>query len=201
MSVLLLFLISYLGLHPQKKWKTSLNFGSQVFPEALLLQLVKIMLHPDVEIRAGAHQIFSALLVPCSNPQHGIGKHLRRRQSDPASPFASIKSLLERLRREKAGTKIHKPGNNLQDNFKDREVTEGEWKQGRAPKNSPNFHKISSIFDKTTKTTSWAEAVRICFPFSLFLSGRIRWVYGLCGIRLPVFLFWRVVLVGFSWVW
>lgn len=143
-----------------------------MFPESLLGQLLKIMLHPDVELRAGAHQIFSALLVPCSNPQHGIGKHPRRWHSESASPFASMKSLLERLRREKDGTKVHKPGNNGQDNFKDREVTEEEWKQGRAPKNSPNFHKISSIIDKTTKTTSWAEAVRICFPL-LFLSKRI----------------------------
>ncbi|KAI8555542.1 hypothetical protein RHMOL_Rhmol05G0180500 [Rhododendron molle] len=145
------------------------SLSQQVFPEALLVQLVKIMLHHDVEVRAGAHQIFSALLVLCSNSQHGIGsKHPRRWQSDSASPFASIKSLLERLRREKDGTKVHKPVNNVQDNFKDREVTEEEWKQGRAPKNSSNFHKISSIIDKTTKTTSWAEAVRICFPFKLF---------------------------------
>lgn len=152
-----------------EKNKTGLNIFSQVFPEALLVQLVKIMLHHDVEVRAGAHQIFSALLVSCSNSQHGIGsKHPRRWHSDSASPFASIKSLLERLRREKDGTKVHKPVNNVQDNFKDREVTEEEWKQGRAPKNSSNFHKISSIIDKTTKTTSWAEAVRICFPFKLF---------------------------------
>lgn len=158
----------------EKKNKTGLDIFSQVFPEALLVQLVKIMLHPDVEVRAGAHQIFSALLVPCSNTQRGIGsKNPRRRHSDSASPFASIKSLLERLRREKDGTKVDKPGNNVKHNFKDIEATEEEWKQLRAPKNSPNFHKISSIIDKTTKTTSWAETVRICFPFRLFLSGRI----------------------------
>jgi len=142
------------------------SLSQQVFPESLLGQLLKIMLHPDVELRAGAHQIFSALLVPCSNPQHGIGKHPRRWHSESASPFASMKSLLERLRREKDGTKVHKPGNNGQDNFKDREVTEEEWKQGRAPKNSPNFHKISSIIDKTTKTTSWSEAEPSILKFS-----------------------------------
>lgn len=143
------------------------SLSQQVFPEALLVQLVKIMLHHDVEVRAGAHQIFSALLVPCSNSQHGIGsKHPRRWHSDSASPFASIKSLLQRLRREKDGTKVHKPVNNVQDNFKDREVTEEEWKQGRAPKNSSNFHKISSIIDKTTKTTSWAEAEPSILKFS-----------------------------------
>ncbi|KAI8556998.1 hypothetical protein RHMOL_Rhmol05G0299600 [Rhododendron molle] len=143
------------------------SLSQQVFPEALLVQLVKIMLHHDVEVRAGAHQIFSAMLVLCSNSQHGIGsKHPRRWQSDSASPFASIKSLLERLRREKDGTKVHKPVNSVQDNFKDREVIEEEWKQGRAPKNSSNFHEISSIIDKTTKTTSWAEAEPSILKFS-----------------------------------
>ncbi|TYH34672.1 hypothetical protein ES332_D13G141400v1 [Gossypium tomentosum] len=41
--------------------------SQQVFPEALHVQLMKAMLHPNLEVRVGAHQIFSALLIPSSS--------------------------------------------------------------------------------------------------------------------------------------
>ncbi|PSS00223.1 hypothetical protein CEY00_Acc24192 [Actinidia chinensis var. chinensis] len=138
----------------------------QVFPEALLLQLLKLMLYPDVEVRAGAHQIFSALLIPSSDRPYDVSKNTKRWNSDTASAFTSITSLLERLRREKVGTELRKHGINIQDDFKNREMAEEERKQGRAIKNSPNFHKISSIIDKAAGSTTLAEAEPSIMKFS-----------------------------------
>lgn len=137
----------------------------QVFPEALLIQLLKVMLHPDVEARVGAHQIFSALLIPSSShPRHEVASlrsgfldQPRRWHSNTAS--ASVTALLEKLRREKDGTKVEKHGNNVHDDFKERDSIEEDWKQGRARKNSPNFYKFSSIIDRSVGSTSLSEAV------------------------------------------
>jgi hypothetical protein len=143
----------------------------QVFPEALLIQLLKVMLHPDVEARVGAHQIFSALLFPSSNhPLHEVASlrssflhQPRRWHSNTAS--ASVTALLEKLRREKDGTKVEKHGNNVHDDFKERDIVEEDWKQGCARKNSPNFYKFSSIIDRTAGSTRLSEAVsRIFVP-------------------------------------
>lgn len=146
--------------------------SQQVFPEALLVQLLKVMLHPDVETRVGAHQIYSALLIPSSNhPRHDVATmrtgflhQPRRWHSNTAS--ASITTLLEKLRREKDGTKIEKHGNNVYDDFKERDIAEEDWKQGCARKNSPNFYKISSIIDRTAGSSSLSEAEPYIMKFT-----------------------------------
>ncbi|OMO86277.1 Armadillo-type [Corchorus capsularis] len=128
----------------------------QVFPEALLVQLMKAMLHPNVEARVGAHQIFSALLIPSSNrPRHEVASlrsgyvyEPRRWRSNNASAFASISALLEKLRREKDGIKIEKNGY-VHDDVKGKENVEEDWKQGHVRKSSPNIYSITSIFDRT----------------------------------------------------
>ncbi|KAK3031229.1 hypothetical protein RJ639_036884, partial [Escallonia herrerae] len=135
------------------------SHSQQVFPEALLVQLLKVMLHPDVEVRVGAHQIFSALLIPSSNhPRHNASDHTMRWHSNTACTFASISALLEKLRSEKDGTKVEKHGNYVQDDLRERDNTEEEWKQGWIRKHSPNFLKISSFIDKTAGSTNLAEA-------------------------------------------
>ena len=127
------------------------------------------MVHPDVEVRVGAHQIFSILLIPSSNRsrheasslQSGFGYQSRGWQSNTASTFASITARLEKLRKEKDGPKSEKHrNNNACDDFKDKETAEEDWKQGRNRKNSPNFYKISSIIDRTAGTISLIEPVR-----------------------------------------
>ncbi|CAK9141192.1 unnamed protein product [Ilex paraguariensis] len=139
----------------------------QVFPDALLVQLLKVMLHPDVEVRVGAHQIFSVLLIPCSScSRRDVSNHTRSWHSNTTSVFASITALLEKLRREKDGNEVAKHGINVHDNFKGVENAEEEWKQGRAHKNSPNFQKISSIIDRTAGSTSTAEAEPSIMKFS-----------------------------------
>ncbi|XP_024967458.1 protein EFR3 homolog B [Cynara cardunculus var. scolymus] len=106
--------------------------SQQVFPEGLLLQLLKLMLHPDVEIRLSGHQIYSVLLIPSSNHlRRDASNHTRRWSSDTASVFASVTSLLDKLRREKDGTEAEKREVCIQD----------VW----GHKKSPNFQKISSI--------------------------------------------------------
>ena len=114
------------------------------------------MMHPDVEVRVGAHQIFSVLLIPCSNrPQHevaplqsGFVYQSRKGSSDTAS-IASITARLEKLRREKDGPKTENQETGARDDFIDRDIAEEDWKQGLTLKSSPNFYKISSIIDKT----------------------------------------------------
>lgn len=146
----------------------------QVFPESLLVQLLKVMLHPDVEARLGAHQIFSVLLIPSSNhPRQTVASlrsgylyEQRRWHSNTASAFASITARLEKLRKEKDGTKIEH-GNNVQDDLKEKEIAEEDWKHGRARKNSPNFYNLSSIIDRTAGSTSLTESVSI---FCYFLE-------------------------------
>ncbi|EEF49964.1 conserved hypothetical protein [Ricinus communis] len=140
--------------------------SQQGFPEALLIQLLKVMLHPNVEVRVGAHQILSVLLIPSSShPRHGViplqsGYIREPRNSNTASAFSSIAALLEKLRREKDGTRMDKHKNNVPDDYKERDAIEEDWKQGQLRKNSPNFYNISSIIDRTSGTTSLAEAVR-----------------------------------------
>ncbi|KDP23388.1 hypothetical protein JCGZ_23221 [Jatropha curcas] len=141
------------------------SHSQQGFPEALLVQVLKAMLHPDVEVRVGAHQIFSVLLIPSSNnPCHGVVSlqsgyicEPRRWHSNTASAFSSIAALLEKLRKEKDGAR-EKNKNNVLDDFKERDFVEEDWKQGRPRKNSPNFYKISSIIDRTSGTTNLADA-------------------------------------------
>ncbi|KAL0375828.1 UNVERIFIED_CONTAM: protein SEMI-ROLLED LEAF 2 [Sesamum calycinum] len=78
----------------------SVSFHSQqVFPEALFIQLVKVMLHSDVEIRVGGHQIFCVLLIPSSaHARTDVFNHPRRGHSKSTSTFSSITALLEKLR-------------------------------------------------------------------------------------------------------
>ncbi|XP_043705878.1 protein SEMI-ROLLED LEAF 2-like [Telopea speciosissima] len=125
------------------------SMGS-IFLELLFLQLLKTMMHPDVEALIGAHQIFAMILVPSSdNPRH-----------DLASAFASTAALLEKLCREKGNAIVEKHGNNTEDDSKDREP--GDEKQGWARKNLPNFYKIScSIVDRTTGPACLTEAVSV----------------------------------------
>lgn len=116
--------------------------SQQVFPEDLLLQLLKLMLHSDVEIRLSGHQIFSVLLIPNSNHlRRDASNQTRRWSSDTASVFASVTSLLDKLRGEKNGKEIEKREVCILDG----ENNEVERKHVRAHKKSPNFQKISSI--------------------------------------------------------
>ncbi|XP_076921088.1 protein SEMI-ROLLED LEAF 2-like [Bidens hawaiensis] len=117
--------------------------AQQVFPEGLLLQLIKLMLHPDVEIRLSGHQIFSVLLIPNSNHfRRDASNHTRRWSSDSASVLAMVTSLLNKLQREKDGPGVEKSEDSIQ---VEKENTEAERKSVRAHKKSPNFQKISSI--------------------------------------------------------
>ncbi|KAK6911653.1 hypothetical protein RJ641_023746 [Dillenia turbinata] len=143
--------------------------SQQVFPEALLIQLLKVMLHPDVEARIGAHQIFSVLLIPNSNNlRHEVGLlrsgYFRepRWHSDTSSAFASITALLEKLRREKDGKNTDKHGSNSSDDTKEKDNFNEDRKHGRALKNSPNYCKISSIIERKAGSTSMDE-IELCF--------------------------------------
>ncbi|CAN1356773.1 Protein SEMI-ROLLED LEAF 2 [Linum perenne] len=143
----------------------SVSSTQQAFPESLLVQLLKAMLHANVEVRVEAHQIFTVLLIPnasCLGRDASIRPNYicepRRWRSGTPSTFASISALLEKLRKEKDGSELEKHGNGVHDDCKDRENLEEDWKYGRTRKNSPNFYKISSIIERTTGTPGLAEA-------------------------------------------
>ncbi|KAJ1383506.1 Armadillo-type fold [Sesbania bispinosa] len=132
--------------------------SQQGFPESLLVQLLKVMLHPDVEARVGAHLIFSVLLFPSSFHTHEASSlrsryldQRNKRHSHTAS--ASITALLEKLRRGRDGTKAENHGNIVHDG-KEKDVVAEEWKQSCGLKNSPNFYKLSSIIDRATGSPS-----------------------------------------------
>lgn len=141
----------------------------QVFPEALLFQLTKSMMHSDVVTRIGAHRIFAVLLVPTSNhPRYDFTSFQseyfkpRRWQYESASAFASATALLEKLRREKECAKFDKHVNDSHDEFKHREIVDEDWKHGLVCKSSPNFYKTGcSIIDRTSVPTSSADTVSI----------------------------------------
>ncbi|KAK3198885.1 hypothetical protein Dsin_022300 [Dipteronia sinensis] len=151
-----------------------LEMAKGVFPEMLLAQILKVMLHPNVETRVGAHQIFSVLLIPSSNHQRHEAASLRsgylceprRWRSDTASTFTSITTLLEKLRRDKDGVKMEKSGYNAHEDVRGRDVLEDDRKQGRALKNSPNVYKLSSIIDRTAGPTNLADAEPCVMKFS-----------------------------------
>ncbi|CAI9302711.1 unnamed protein product [Lactuca saligna] len=73
--------------------------SQQVFPDDLLLELLKLMLHLDVEIRFSGHQIFFVLLIPNSNhvrrdTDASTSNQTIRWSSDTAYVFASVTSFL-----------------------------------------------------------------------------------------------------------
>lgn len=121
---------------------------------------MRVMLHPDVEIRVGGHQIFSTLLIPSSNRlRFDASNNTRRWHSSTASASASITALLEKLRREKDGNKLEKPGFNSQTEFMEKDNSEEERKQAWTRKNSPNFYTLSAIIDRTAGSNSLSEVV------------------------------------------
>ncbi|XP_073045455.1 protein SEMI-ROLLED LEAF 2-like isoform X1 [Primulina eburnea] len=141
----------------------SIHVHSQkTFPEALLVQLLKVMSHSDVEIRVGGHQIFCILLTPSfPHKRTGIFNHPRRWQSKHASTFASITSLLKRLREENYGAKVNQGSE--KDDFKHVDEVDEEWKHGWSHKNSPNIHIISSFFDRANRPPSLPETEQSFF--------------------------------------
>ncbi|KAG1371360.1 putative protein EFR [Cocos nucifera] len=132
-----------------------------VFPEELLLQLMKAMMHPDVETRIGAHQIFSVTLIRSANHPRHESEYLyetKKWQSRTTSVFASATALLQKLRREKGCLNADKDGNDAHTEIKEKSMGDEELKHGWARKGSPYFYKLScSIIDRIAATTCSME--------------------------------------------
>ncbi|KAJ0253150.1 hypothetical protein HA466_0122270 [Hirschfeldia incana] len=135
--------------------------SQQVFPDALLDALLKAMLHPNVETRVGAHEIFSVILLPSSGQSQaglasvrasGYLNESRNLRSDTTSAFSSIAARLDKLRKEKDGVKIEKNGCYNEDlkNYK----------------SSPNFHKLNSMIDRTAGGVSLADMLPSMMKFT-----------------------------------
>lgn len=129
------------------------------------MQLLKVMMHTDVEARIGAHLIFSVLLLPSSFHTNEVSSlrsrymdQRNKRNSQTATASASITALLEKLRRGRDGTNVADHGNVVHDD-KERDTVTEEWKQGCGLKTSPNFYKLSSIIDRATGSQSLTDVV------------------------------------------
>ncbi|CAN7080354.1 unnamed protein product [Brassica oleracea var. botrytis] len=124
--------------------------SQQAFSDALLDALLKAMLHPNVETRVGAHEMFSVILLPSSGQSQAVLASVR---SDTNSTFTSIAARLDKLRKEKDGVKIEKNGynNNTHEDLK-------------SCKSSPNFHKLNSMIDRNL-----ADTVTFSFAYN--------WIY------------------------
>ncbi|XP_008808672.1 protein SEMI-ROLLED LEAF 2-like isoform X2 [Phoenix dactylifera] len=142
---------------------TSIRLHPQlVFPEEFLLQLMKAMMHPDVETRIGAHQIFSVTLVRSANHPRHESEYLyetKKWQSRTTSVFASATALLEKLRREKGCLNADKHGNDAHAEIKEKSTGDEELKHGWARKSSPSFYKFGcSIIDRIATSARSMEA-------------------------------------------
>ncbi|KAK9147050.1 hypothetical protein Sjap_006953 [Stephania japonica] len=158
----------------------------KIFPEALLVQILNVMMHPDAETRILAHQIFTVLLIPASKP-HRNGLNLlrsgylyepKRLQSKAASALSSATALLDKLRRDKDGEVAQRHVNDSQNDCGGKEPEE-EFKQGRSRKNSPNFYSLASIIDRTAGSvislnTIWCDRYFIFIMVSPHASNKFN---------------------------
>ncbi|KAG8648894.1 hypothetical protein MANES_08G050000v8 [Manihot esculenta] len=129
----------------------NLMYQNKAFPETLFHQLIPVMLHPDHEIRIGAHRIFSVVLVPssvspCSSSPNSESKNgfNRRTLSRTGTVFSSSAALFEKLRKEMTSFKERSHQDNKEN------VVEGEkMRNGRI--NSLKFsYSIKNSLGPTT---------------------------------------------------
>ncbi|CAN6313041.1 unnamed protein product [Urochloa humidicola] len=119
-----------------------------VFPEALLQQILKAMVHPDIDTRVGAHHMFSAIVVRGPSHLRSESEYLyeTKKQSRTTSVFASATALLEKLRREKESLSSDKPRNIFNDDVKEKNTHEEDHKQVLSQRNSAYFSKLVLSF-------------------------------------------------------
>ncbi|CAN6301144.1 unnamed protein product [Urochloa humidicola] len=119
-----------------------------VFPKALLQQILKAMVHPDIDTRVGAHHMFSAIIVQGPSHLRSESEYLyeTKKQSRTTSVFASATALLEKLRREKESLSSDKPRNIINDDVKEKNTHEEDHKQVLSQKKSAYFSKLVLSF-------------------------------------------------------
>ncbi|KAJ1297448.1 hypothetical protein BS78_01G377100 [Paspalum vaginatum] len=135
-----------------------------VFPEALLQQILKSMIHPDIDTRVGAHHMFSAIILRGPSHLRSESQYLyeTKKQSRATSVFASATALLEKLRREKETLSSDKPRNMMHDDVKERNMHEEDIKHVWSRKNSAYFSKlVFSFIERCAKLSCSAEEANI----------------------------------------
>ncbi|CAM8893069.1 unnamed protein product [Rhodiola kirilowii] len=161
----------------------NVSYRNKAFPEALFYQLLPAMVHPDHEIRVGAHRIFSVVLVPSSvhpsscpsiPPVPGKNQYLPRTLSRTVSVFSSSAALFEKLRRHRSSSIESLPEIHEDDVLVESDSTNSNIGIMSRLKSSYNRASRSSVYatpsatdaDSCTKTNIDTEAV------SLRLSSR-----------------------------
>lgn len=151
----------------------------KVFPDSLLAQLLKTMMHPDLETRVGAHQIFSVLLGQNLNHPRRESEYLfetKKWQSRTSSVFESATALLEKLRKEKECLNGDKKVPNANDGTKMINLGDEEWKNSWVQKNLPYFSTLSrSIIDRIVTSPSSLDHVSI-LHFMIYIHQLINYL-------------------------
>lgn len=135
-----------------------------VFPEALLQQILKAMVHPDIDTRVGAHHMFSSIITRGPSHLRSESEYLyeTKKQSRTTSVFASATALLEKLRREKESLSSDKPRNIINDDVKERSTHEEDHKHVWSRKNSAYFSKlVFSFMERCAKLSSPVQEANI----------------------------------------
>jgi protein EFR3 len=130
-----------------------------VFPEALLQQILKSMMHPDIDTRVGAHHMFSAIVVRGPGHPRSESDYLyeTKKQSRTTSVFASATALLEKLRKEKENLGSDKPRNMTPDDIKN--MHEEDNKHVWATRKNPAYFSklVFSFIDRCAAPSSSVE--------------------------------------------
>ncbi|CAM8888674.1 unnamed protein product [Rhodiola kirilowii] len=135
----------------------------QGFPEAIFVHLLKVMVHPNIQTRLGAHRIFGVLLTANFESEHetaslryGFHHQPKNWQVDTEAAHNSISTLLEKLRKEKDSVQAEKHNGGCVDSCNEK-VLVGEKKQMHTQKSS-SLYKVSSFIDKTSGAVGLSEA-------------------------------------------
>ncbi|WCJ33474.1 ARM repeat superfamily protein [Euphorbia peplus] len=125
----------------------NLSYQHKAFPDTLFHQILPAMVHPDHEIRLGAHRIFSVVLVPssvspCSSPTNSPSKKgSSLTLSRTVSVFSSSAALFEKLKMEKTSM-----AENNSQNDKETVVLEGEGvKNGMLNRLKTSYSRVYSM--------------------------------------------------------
>ncbi|XP_065856437.1 protein SEMI-ROLLED LEAF 2 [Euphorbia lathyris] len=151
----------------------NLSYQNKAFPETLFHQILPAMVHPDHEIRLGAHRIFSVVLVPSSisprssptNPDSKKGLSLSL--SRTVSVFSSSAALFEKLRMEKTS----KTANNCQHD-KETVVLEAGVKNGMLNRLKSSYSRVYSM--RTPNAPSMEDEISESAPNKESEAGSLR---------------------------
>ncbi|KAG8646692.1 protein SEMI-ROLLED LEAF 2 isoform X2 [Manihot esculenta] len=174
----------------------NLLYQKKAFPETLFHHLIPAMVHPDHEVRLGAHRIFSVVLVPSSispcqsstNSEANKGLNLRT-LSRTVSVFSSSAALFEKLRKEKTSFKENSHQDNQETVVEGEEIRSGmldtlklSYSRVYSVKNSPAH--LTTVENPVSNKETEAGSLRLSsLQINLLLTS--IWVQSISPLNTP----------------